>query len=164
MGPRVVTWGSLAGRSSRLAAGLAAEGAGRGRRIGVLSRDPAGFLAAGLEKGDRVGGLLRNGPEYIEVILGCARIGAIFVPLNPLLTASELRALAADAGLSALVTQAGFTAELDPFDELIGPERIYFVQRDLSGLRVAKVGGAPVPEHLLRIYAERGVGLVNAGA
>jgi fatty-acyl-CoA synthase len=274
------TWGQLEERCSRLA---------------------AGFLAAGLEKGDRVGGLLRNGPEYIEVILGCARIGAIFVPLNPLLTASELRVLAEDAGLSALVTQASFTSVLDPLDELIGAERIFFAgdppamgrsldelcqhgtvpgdravsgadpmlicytsgttgrskgavlthanleavaagaiafdaltrddraiitvplaftgasvsvavpflrcggslvirhefaparvlddieqgvtfigvvplilermaaepdfgQRDLSGLRVAKVGGAPVPEHLLRIYAARGVGLVNAYA
>ncbi|HEY2286446.1 MAG TPA: class I adenylate-forming enzyme family protein [Streptosporangiaceae bacterium] len=99
------TWGQLEERCSRLA---------------------AGFLAAGLGKGDRVGGLLRNGPEYIEVILGCARIGAIFAPLNPLLTASELRVLAGDARLSALVTQASFTSVLDPLDELIGAGRIFF--------------------------------------
>ena len=86
----------------------------------------AGFLAAGLRKGDRVGGLLRNGPAYIEAVLGCARIGGIFVPLNPLLTASELRMLAEDAGLAALVTDASFTAVLGPFDELIGAERIFF--------------------------------------
>jgi acyl-CoA synthetase (AMP-forming)/AMP-acid ligase II len=39
-----------------------------------------------------------------------------------------------------------------------------FGERDLSGLRVAKVGGATVPEHLIRIYTDRGVGLVNAYA
>jgi fatty-acyl-CoA synthase len=39
-----------------------------------------------------------------------------------------------------------------------------FARRDLSGLRVAKVGGATVPEHLIRIYNDRGVGLVNAYA
>lgn len=39
-----------------------------------------------------------------------------------------------------------------------------FGERDLSGLRVAKVGGATVPEHLIRIYTDRGVGLVNANA
>jgi fatty-acyl-CoA synthase len=274
------TWGQLEESCSRLAAGL---------------------LATGVRKGDRVGGLLRNGPEYIEVILGCARIGAVFVPLNPLLTGLELRVLAEDAGLSALVTDASFVGVLGPLEELIGAERIFFTgkppalgrslrellehgavrddgdvgpadpvlicytsgttgrskgavlthanleavaagaiafdaltrddraiitvplaftgasvsvavpflrgggslvirpefvpgrvlddieqgvtfigvvplilermaaepdfgRRDLSGLRVAKVGGAPVPEHLLRLYGERGVGLVNAYA
>jgi len=274
------TWGQLEESCARLAAGL---------------------LATGVRKGDRVGGLLRNGPDYIEVILGCARIGAVFVPLNPLLTGLELRVLAEDAGLSALVTDASFTSVLGPLDELIGASHIFFAgeppalgrslddlhqhgtvrddgdvgpadpmlicytsgttgrskgavlthanleavaagaiafdaltrddraiitvplaftgasvsvavpflrcggslvirpefvpgrvlddiergvtfigvvplilermaaepgfgQRDLSGLRVAKVGGAPVPEHLLRLYGERGVGLVNAYA
>ena len=275
------TWGQLEEHCSRLA---------------------AGFLATGIRKGDRVGGLLRNGPDYIEVILGCARIGAVFVPLNPLLTGPELRVLAADAGLSALVTDASFTSVLGPLDSLIGAERIFFAgdppalgrslrelhqhgtvrddrgvspadpmlicytsgttgrskgavlthanleavaagaiafdaltrddraiitvplaftgasvsvavpflrcggslvirhefvparvlddiedngvtfigvvplilermaalpdfgERDLSGLRVAKVGGATVPEHLIRLYTDRGVGLVNAYA
>ena len=48
------------------------------------------------------------------------------MPLNPLLTASELRILAEDAGLSALVTDASFVSVLGPFDELIGAARIFF--------------------------------------
>lgn len=86
----------------------------------------AGFLALGVGKGDRVGVLLRNMPEHFEVLLACARIGAVFVPLNPLLTARELEELAQDADLSAVVTDASFTSVLDPLEKLVGAERIFF--------------------------------------
>ena len=36
----------------------------------------------GIEKGDRVAVILNNCPEFIELFLACARLGAIFVPLN----------------------------------------------------------------------------------
>ncbi len=35
-----------------------------------------------IEKGDRVAAMLNNCPEFIELFLACARLGAIFVPLN----------------------------------------------------------------------------------
>jgi len=78
-----VTWGALADRSGRLAAGLAAEGAGRGRRIGVRSRDPI---------------------RVIEVIAACARLGAVAVPLDPARDQDRLRRIVARAGLFALLT------------------------------------------------------------
>lgn len=275
-----------------------------GRTWGELERGcaevAAGMVAVGIAHGDRVGGLMRNAPEHFEVVLACARIGAVFVPLNPLLTAAELRDIAGDADLAAIVTDTGFLPVLGVLEELVGAERIFFVgdvpeqgrglaelrthgalghdldvraddplmicytsgttgrakgavlthanmegvaasaiavdalgfrdravvtvplaftgagvsfaipflrcggsilirdsfdparllddiehrgvsfvgvvpvilerlaaqpdfaERDLSGLRVAKVGGAAVPEHLLRTYHDRGVGLVNA--
>ncbi|HEX3923881.1 MAG TPA: AMP-binding protein [Streptosporangiaceae bacterium] len=83
VGARILTWGSLADRSSRLAAGLAAEGAGRGHRIGVLPDDPA---------------------AVIEVIAACARLGAVAVPLDPASDPGRLRAMVAGAGLWALMT------------------------------------------------------------
>ncbi len=36
----------------------------------------------GIEKGDRVTVMLNNCPEFLELFLACARLGAIFVPLN----------------------------------------------------------------------------------
>jgi len=36
----------------------------------------------GIEKGDRVAVMLNNCPEFIAIFLACARLGAIFVPLN----------------------------------------------------------------------------------
>ena len=44
----------------------------------------------GIEKGDRVAVMLGNCPEFIELYLACARLGAIFVPVNFRLVGPEL--------------------------------------------------------------------------
>ncbi|KMY66123.1 long-chain fatty acid--CoA ligase [Desulfocarbo indianensis] len=44
----------------------------------------------GIEKGDRVAVLLDNCPEFIELYLACARLGAIFVPFNFRLATPEI--------------------------------------------------------------------------
>ncbi|MDT9591650.1 AMP-binding protein [Nocardioides zeae] len=102
-----------------------------GRTWGELERGcaevAAGFHAVGVRHGDRVGGLMRNAPEHFEVVLACARIGAVFVPLNPLLTAGELRDVAGDADLAAVVTDTAFLGVLGVLEELVGAERVFFV-------------------------------------
>lgn len=112
---------------------------GGGRTWGELERGcaevAAGLTAEGVRKGDRVGGLMRNAPEHFEVVLACARIGAIFVPLNPLLTAPELRAVAGDADLAAVVTDPDFVPVLPVLEEMVGGERIYFVGEPPEGGR-----------------------------
>ncbi len=45
----------------------------------------------GIEKGDRVAVMMRNCPEFIDLYLACARLGAIFIPINFRLTGPELR-------------------------------------------------------------------------
>lgn len=44
----------------------------------------------GIEKGDRVSVMLENCPEFIELYVACARLGAIFVPINFRLAGPEL--------------------------------------------------------------------------
>jgi fatty-acyl-CoA synthase len=44
----------------------------------------------GIEKGDRVAVMLHNCPEFLDLFLACARLGAIFVPINFRITAPEL--------------------------------------------------------------------------
>jgi fatty-acyl-CoA synthase len=44
----------------------------------------------GIEKGDRVAVMLTNCPQFIELYLACARLGAIFVPINTRLAIPEL--------------------------------------------------------------------------
>src|ERR1700745_546881 len=51
-------------------------------------------VAAALSKqgfgiGDRLAFLLPNGPEYIELVYACSRLGVIAVPLNTRLSAVE---------------------------------------------------------------------------
>jgi fatty-acyl-CoA synthase len=44
----------------------------------------------GMEKGDRVAVMLENCPEFLDLYLACARLGAVFVPVNFRLAPPEL--------------------------------------------------------------------------
>ena len=54
-------------------------------------------IEAGVAPGDRVAVLAHNGPEMIELLVACARIGALLVPLNWRLAAPELETIVADS-------------------------------------------------------------------
>ena len=68
-----------------------------GRAAGAL-RD-----SFGVGRGDRVAMLSRNCARAFELMYACARLGAIFVPLNVRLSDAELTGLAADAGPTVVV-------------------------------------------------------------
>jgi fatty-acyl-CoA synthase len=72
------------------------------RRIGAL----AGVLVrAGVAAGGRVAYLGPNCPELVEVLFACARLGAIFVPLNARMPAAELAVFANQARPGVLVAE-----------------------------------------------------------
>jgi fatty-acyl-CoA synthase len=54
------------------------------------NRTSCWLQSLGIEKGDRVAAMLSNCPEFIEIYLACARLGAIFVPINFRLAIPEL--------------------------------------------------------------------------
>ncbi len=90
----------------------------------------AGALAeAGIGPGDRVAVLSENRPEVLEVWLGCAWLGAVFVPINTGLRGAQLehvlrdaapRALALERALAPLLPAGGPTLRW-PIDELPPP-------------------------------------------
>ena len=61
-------------------------------------RAAALMAARGVGKGDRVAILTRNRIEFFEILFGCAKLGAILVPLNWRMPPAELDGLIADAG------------------------------------------------------------------
>jgi len=64
----------------------------------------AGMLAgAGVARGDRVGVLCRNRIEFFELMFACAKLGAIFVPLNWRAPAAELALLLSDCSPKLLI-------------------------------------------------------------
>jgi len=75
----------------------------------------AGALADGLQirPGDRVAYLGYNSPVVLELLFACARLGAIFVPLNWRLTAAEHRVVLGDAEPSALFAEPDFSAHAE---------------------------------------------------
>jgi fatty-acyl-CoA synthase len=54
------------------------------------NRTACWLQSLGIEKGDRVVVMLENCPEFIELYIACARLGAIFVPVNLRLALPEL--------------------------------------------------------------------------
>lgn len=76
------------------------------RRVDRLAAGLHGDL--GVAAGDRVAVLAQNTSEIFEVQFACARLGAIFVPLNWRLTAPELDFILGDCTPRVLIHEAGF--------------------------------------------------------
>src|ERR1700722_11342482 len=72
------------------------------------------LAALGVEKGDRVAFLGLNQPMFFFVMFGCARIGAIFVPLNFRLTGPELAFMIQDCAVRALIVDAQLRPVVEP--------------------------------------------------
>src|SRR4051812_21320137 len=103
---------------TNLAENLAATVADHGDRIAIKLDDvelnyevldqasarAAGLLAAaGIGAGDRVGVMLPNVPYFPFVFYGAMRVGAIVVPLNPLLKEREVGFHLDDSGAKLLI-------------------------------------------------------------
>jgi len=99
----------------------------------------------GVEKGDRVSTMLHNGTEIVLTVFACAKLGAVFNPLNYRLPAGEIEYILNDAGSSVLVFEAatadavaGAREDLDTVEEYLyiddeGPEWTRDFYETLSG-------------------------------
>ena len=73
------------------------------------ANDRAGRVATwlsedfGIGRGDRVGVLAPNTTDVLEIQFACAKLGAVFLPLNWRLTVPELSFIAGDAGPKAMI-------------------------------------------------------------
>jgi len=102
------------------------------------ANERAGRLAAylrhdlGVEKGDRVGILATNCTDYVEVQFACAKLGAIFLPLNWRLTVPELSFIAKDAGPKVMIHGPEFTATSIEVQKAV-PTLEHLVETDCNG-------------------------------
>ena len=70
----------------------------------------AAYLADehGVRTGDRVAYLGLNSPELLYIFFACARLGAIFVPLNSRMTAEQISMLLANCEPRCMLVQPSF--------------------------------------------------------
>ena len=90
-GDRELTWRELSSRADRVAAGLAQLGVGHGDRVGLL---------------------MSNRPEFIEVYVAAARLGAIVAPFNLRFTPHELAFVVDNADGDVVVTESALAGGL----------------------------------------------------
>ena len=86
----------------------------------------------GVARGDRVATVLGNGLELLATYWACAKLGAAIVPLSPLLTATGLTSLLADAPPRAVVSSAAHRAMLDDVRRTLAPATAW-VLTDAAG-------------------------------
>ncbi len=67
-----------------------------------------GLLAEGIGKGSRVGILIPNSADFLVAVLGVARVGAVFVPVNTFSQTRELGWLLRHADVTHLLTHPTF--------------------------------------------------------
>jgi long-chain acyl-CoA synthetase len=94
--------------------------------FGELDRDSrrvAGFLAEhAVRPGDHVGVVVPNVPEFAALYYGILRLGAVVVPLNPLLREREVRQHLEDAGPRIVVAWWTTRGVVEPAARSVGAE------------------------------------------
>jgi carnitine-CoA ligase len=85
----------------------------------VAAQSAATLASAGIRKGDRVAILCGNRPEFLEVFLGCAWLGAVLVPINTASKGPQIQYILANAGARLLVGEPELLGALD-FADLSG--------------------------------------------
>ncbi|CAG0961506.1 fatty-acyl-CoA synthase [Burkholderiales bacterium] len=101
----------------------------RASRFALYLRDTWGLRA-----GDRVAVLASNSSDYLEMLYGCAKLGAVMVCLNWRLSARENLAVLDDASPRALVFSAEFAAAAEELRTHRCIERTMSVAGSIEGL------------------------------
>jgi len=101
------------------------------RRVNRLAN---ALLTLGIGKGDKVATILPNCLEQLEIYWAVAKIGAVVVPLSPLLRGTGLVRLLNDSDSRLVISQGDFAAILDPLrNQLPGVAAGRYLLTDLSG-------------------------------
>ncbi len=93
----------------------------------------------GIEPGDRVAYLGQNHPQMLALVFACARLGAIFVPLNWRLAPQEHLHMLTDSGAGII------------FVDTLYREQCTELNRALSDCRFVAMPGDPDPDWLIAV-------------
>ncbi|WMT76322.1 class I adenylate-forming enzyme family protein [Bradyrhizobium sp. Ash2021] len=77
----------------------------------------SGIRSLGLKDGQRVAFALGNRIEFVEMLLACARIGVVAVPLNIRMRHREILHALRDSGATAIVFETALTDQIPPVSE-----------------------------------------------
>ncbi|CAI07258.1 acyl-CoA synthetase [Aromatoleum aromaticum] len=86
---------------------------------GLVERLASALKASGVAHRSCVAYLGYNSPEMLATLFACARLGALFMPLNWRLAGPEHRQLLADCPPSVLFVEPRFVAQIDAFRDAL---------------------------------------------
>lgn len=102
------------------------------------------LVDAGIKPGDRVALMSSNRPEFLQVYLGCAWLGAIIVPINTALRGLQLSHILRNSKPALLVVEAPFVTAFDTVEaEVELPSQTWVIGS--AGGEAIKIAPAPLP-------------------
>ncbi len=119
------------------------------RRVGLVA---GAIREAGVKPGHRVATALKNRVEFVELLFGTARAGAIFVPLNFRLSSDEVAYALADSGAEIVIVQADTAAAVNAALELLEgePPRVIAVDGPGAGYAGWREAAPAIPPYPVR--------------
>lgn len=112
----------------------------------MTDRVAAGLVAQGVRPTDHVAVMLPNCAEFLYVIFGLARIGAVAVPINTALRGELLRHTLSSSDSSTMVVDAGYVDRLAPLLTRLPSLRRVVVRSDAAAAeRLDALGKPAVP-------------------
>src|SRR5688572_28998458 len=94
----------------------------------LAARSAGRLQAAGVAPGDRVALICENRPEFIEIFLGAAWLGAILVPINTASRGLQLRHILENSGAKLMVIEAALLGALEHVELATLPlQTIWFI-------------------------------------
>jgi len=94
------------------------------------------LLRQGIKKGDKIATILPNCLELFEIYWAVAKIGAVVVPLSPLLRGSGLVSLLRDSDTVMVITDKAFAERMNPLKpELPGLSANCYILTDGNGCK-----------------------------
>lgn len=111
----------------------------------IAAASAQALVDAGIKPGDRVALMCSNRPEFLQVYLGCAWLGAIAVPINTALRGFQLSHIFSNSRPALLVVEAQFAAAIDSVEadsEL--PPRTWIIGA-AAGAIDARLSAGPLP-------------------
>ena len=82
----------------------------------IAAASAQALVDAGIKPGDRVALMCSNRPEFLQVYLGCAWLGAIAVPINTALRGLQLSHIFRNSRPALLVVEAQFVAAIESLE------------------------------------------------
>src|SRR4029077_10906473 len=98
------------------------------------------LMESGVGKGDSVAIFATNSPEYVAAFFGCARIGAVLVPVNLMFTAEDIGYVLQKTRVRALLLEPTFE------NRVPSKPKIWFLLDDKSHESLSTHDGSPVEQ------------------
>ncbi|MDH2346088.1 ATP-dependent acyl-CoA ligase [Bradyrhizobium sp. SSUT77] len=111
----------------------------------IAAASAQALVDAGIKPGDRVALMCSNRPEFLQVYLGCAWLGAVAVPINTALRGFQLSHIFRNSEPALLVVEAQFVVAIDSVEAGVElPPRTWIIGA-AAGAVDARISGVPLP-------------------